>query len=85
MLDIRIKLRIIEIMELALELNDKEKNNVFINFMGHTPSFSISIHYSGWKNNKEPNYRETIYFTELMIKEKLKELDKIIKILKKLK
>ena len=26
MLDIRIKLRIIEIMELALELNDKEKN-----------------------------------------------------------
>ena len=41
MLDIRIKLRIIEIMELALELNDKEKNTVFINFMGHTPSFSI--------------------------------------------
>lgn len=53
--------------------------------MGHTPSFSISIHYSGWKNNKEADYRETMYFTELMIKEKLKELDKIIEILKELK
>ena len=85
MLDIRIKLRIIEIMELALELNNKEKNTVFINFMGHTPSLSISIHYNGWKNNKESDYEKTIYFTNLMLKEKLEELDKIIEILKELK
>ena len=53
MLDIRVKLKIMEIIELTVEINDEEKNTVFINFMGHSPSLSISIHYNGWKNNKE--------------------------------
>ena len=85
MLDIRVKLKIIEIIELTVEINDEEKNAVFINFMGHSPSLSISIHYNGWKNNKESDYEKTIYFTNLMLKEKLKELDEIIEVLKNLK
>lgn len=53
--------------------------------MGHCSSFCISIHYDGWKNNKEPDYRKNLYFTDLLIKEKLKELDEIIEVLKNLK
>ena len=72
MLDIRIRLKILEIINLSLEKNNEEKNTIFFNFMG-------------WKNNKEPDYRKNLYFTDLLIKEKLKELDEIIEVLKNLK
>lgn len=85
MLEIRIRLKILEIMNLALEKNNESKNTVFINFMGHCSNFCISIHYDGWKNNKEPDYRKNIYFNDLLIKEKLKELDEIIEVLKNLR
>jgi hypothetical protein len=85
MLDIRIRLKILEIINLSLEKNNEEKNTIFFNFMGHCSSFCISIHYDGWKNNKEPDYRKNLYFTDLLIKEKLKELDEIMEVLKNLK
>ena len=85
MLEKEIRKKIIEIMELTLEINTREKNTVFITFHGHCNVFDVKIYNKGWGNRIEANFFKDIYFDTLPQEEAELYLDEIIEKLKELK
>ena len=49
-----IKEKVMKIMDLALEINSKEKNTVFVDFSGHTNGLRVQIYENGWKAYEKP-------------------------------
>ena len=45
-----IKRKIFEIMNLALEINSREKNTIFVEFSGHTNEICVHAYESGWEH-----------------------------------
>ena len=68
-----IKRKIFEIMNLALEINSREKNTVFVDFSGHTNGLRVQIYENGWKAYEKPDYNEVCYFELNNANEKLDE------------
>jgi hypothetical protein len=62
MLEKEIRGKILKIIELALEINTREKNTVFITFHGHRNVFDIKIYNKGWGNGIEENFFKDIYY-----------------------
>lgn len=62
MLEKEIRGKILKIIELALEINTREKNTVSITFHGHCNVFDIKIHNKGWGNGIEENFFKDIYY-----------------------
>lgn len=85
MLDIRIRLKILEIINLSLEKNNEEKNTIFFNFMGHCEIFEVSIHSKGWKNGVGADFFKDMFLARLSQRETEEKLDEIIEELEKLK
>ena len=85
MLEKEIRKKIIEIMELTLEINTREKNTVFITFHGHCNVFDVKIYNKGWGNRIEENFFKDIYFDIISEEKAIKELSEIIKELENLK
>lgn len=85
MLEKEIRKKIIEIMELTLEINTREKNTVFITFHGHCNVFDVKIYNKGWGNRIEANFFKDIYFDIISEEKAIKELSEIIKELENLK
>ena len=85
MLEKEIRGKILKIIELALEINTREKNTVFITFHGHCNVFDIKIYNKGWGNGIEENFFKDIYFDIISEEKAIKELSEIIKELENLK
>ena len=85
MLEKEIRGKILKIIELALEINTREKNTVFITFHGHCNVFDIKIYNKGWGNRIEENFFKDIYFDIISEEKAIKELSEIIKELENLK
>ena len=45
-----IKEKVMEIMDLALEINSREKNTIFVEFSGHTNEICVHNYESGWEH-----------------------------------
>lgn len=45
-----IKRKIFEIMNLALEINSREKNTIFVEFSGHTNEICVRTYEKGWEH-----------------------------------
>lgn len=85
MLEKEIRGKILKIIELALEINTREKNTIFISFHGHCNVFDIKIYNKGWGNRIEENFFKDIYFDIISEEKAIKELSEIIKELENLK
>ena len=48
-----IKEKVMKIMDLALEINSREKNTVFVDFSGHTNGLQVQIYEKGWEYWRE--------------------------------
>ena len=48
-----IKRKIFEIMNLALEINSREKNTIFVEFSGHTNEICAKVYEKGWEYWRE--------------------------------
>ena len=68
-----IKEKVMKIMNLALEINSREKNTVFVDFSGHTNGLRVQIYKNGWKAYEKPDYNEVCYFELNNANEKLDE------------
>ena len=45
-----IKEKVMKIMDLALEINSREKNTIFVEFSGHTKEICVHAYESGWEH-----------------------------------
>ena len=45
-----IKEKVMKIMDLALEINSREKNTIFVEFSGHTNEICVHAYESGWEH-----------------------------------
>ena len=45
-----IKEKVMKIMDLALEINSREKNTIFVQFFGHTNKICVYTYESGWEH-----------------------------------
>lgn len=78
MLNNKIQKKIVKLMELALKVNSKEKNTVFINFFGHCESIGVQVYKNGWKYEKEADYKKDIYLLSSSDKSLRKESEKAL-------
>ena len=82
MLDKDIREKIVKIMGLGLEVNNREKNTVFVNFSGHCDFLGVEIDYDGYdERNKGKNLKKLL---GLNLESDVKELDVIIEELERL-
>lgn len=78
MLNNKIQKKIVKLMELALKVNSKEKNTIFINFFGHCESINVQIYKNGWKYKKEADYKKDIHLLSSSDKSLRKESEKAL-------
>ena len=45
-----IKEKVMKIMDLALEINSREKNTIFVEYFGHTNEICFHAYESGWEH-----------------------------------
>lgn len=65
-----LRVKVFKIMELAMLLNPTEtkrevtgdKPTVFVDFSGHICGMSISVNYTGWFPDADPNWTMTVRF-----------------------
>ena len=48
-----IKEKVMKIMDLALEINSREKNTIFVEFSGHTNEICAKVYEKGWEYWRE--------------------------------
>lgn len=82
MLNKKIKEKVLKIMELGLEVNEKIKNSFFMSYFGHTNGISVEIYRTGWSENKKADYNEQIF---LDLESANKKIIETIKVLEELK
>lgn len=71
-----------EISELAYEVTNKTKHDVFVDYKAHVNSIQVQVHINGWENSKEPetilnlsmNWQPKIIKKLKQTKRKLKKL-----------
>ena len=77
-----IKEKVMKIMDLALEINSREKNTVFVDFSGHTNGLQVQIYENGWKAYEKSDYNEVCYFelnnTNEKLDETIKKLEELV-------
>lgn len=76
------KEKVLKIMELGLEANEKIKNSFFMSYFGHSNGISVEIYRTGWSENKKADYTEQIF---LDLESANKKIIKTIEILEELK
>ena len=76
------KEKVLKIMELGLEANEKIKNSFFMSYFGHANGISVEIYRTGWSENKKADYTEQIF---LDLESANKKIIKTIEILEELK
>lgn len=52
---------ILEIMKIALEKNQENKNTIFVNFSGHVNALHIYVYKSGWESGLDADYQKNVY------------------------
>lgn len=85
MLNKEIREKILKIMELGLEINSRDKNTIFIRFLGHCEALEVVIHSKGWRNSLGADFFKDIHFSLSSKNEAIEILDEIMEKLKKLK
>lgn len=76
------KEKVLKILELGLETNEKIKNSFFMSYFGHSNGISVEIYRTGWSENKKADYTEQIF---LDLESANKKIIKTIEILEELK
>lgn len=56
-----IKRKVMKIMDLAIQINDKTPHTIMLQYSGHTKEIGISIFFAGWVEHKIPNYDRRFY------------------------
>ncbi len=80
---------ILDILQLAVEISENTKTDVFVNYAGHVDELGIMIFHGGWSGGRNADYKKDIYLdtnsrrTEEDITEALEEIyDKLRRKLK---
>lgn len=73
---------ILEIMKIALEKNQRQKNTIFMYYHGHVNNFSIQIYSKGWSTGAEEDFSKDLYMNTLTEEENIKGLKEILEYLK---
>ena len=83
-----IKEKVMKIMDLALEINSREKNTVFVDFSGHTNEICVHAYENGWEHwvkTGEGRKKLNESYLYLDSDDCVKKLDNLIEKLKKMK
>ena len=83
-----IKRKIFEIMNLALEINSREKNTIFVEYFGHTNEICAKVYEKGWeywRENGEGRKKLSESYLYLDKDDCVEKLDNLIEKLKKMK
>ena len=76
------KEKVLKIMELGLEVNEKINKSFFMSYFGHANGISVDIYRAGWSENKKSDYNEHIF---LDLESANQKIIKTIKVLEELK
>ena len=52
---------VLDIMQLAVEISENTKTDVFVNYAGHVDELGIMIFYSGWSAGRNADYKKSTY------------------------
>ena len=83
-----IKEKVMKIMDLALEINSREKNTIFVEFSGHTNEICVHAYESGWEHwikNVEGRINMKVSSLFLDKDDCVEKLNNLIKKLKEMK
>lgn len=72
---------ILEIMRIALNINSKQKNTIFMSFYGHVNSFLISVYKNGWESENKADYEKDLYLDFRCDKSELEDILDYLKVL----
>ena len=75
---------ILEIMKVALEKNQRNKNTIFLTFHGHVNFFDIRVYEKGWKEGETSDYNKDVYMSVGSEDVVIKQLKDILDYLKSL-
>lgn len=76
---------IVKIVEKALQINNKQKNTIFVRYSGHVEALDIEIYKKGWAEDRKADYSKSIYMCNRTSEENQEELTKILNELNKIK
>ncbi len=76
------KEKVLKIMELGLEVNEKINKSFFMSYFGHANGISVEIYRTGWSENRKADYNEQIF---LDLESANQKIIKTIEILEELK
>lgn len=82
-MDAAVKNKVMKIMEMALDINSKQENTIFVDFAGHTETLNFRVHINGWTQGKSSDISKTVNLNGILKNEK--GLDEIIEILENMK
>lgn len=57
--------KVMEIFNLALDVNLKTKHHVFFSLSPHVQCVSVNIHENGWESNKEKYVAMSAYYNDM--------------------
>ena len=83
-----IKEKVMKIMDLALEINSREKNTIFVEFSGHTNEICAKVYEKGWEycgENGEGRKKLNESYLYLDKDDCVEKLNNLIKKLKEMK
>lgn len=80
-----IKRKIFEIMDLALEINSREKNTIFVEFSGHTNEICVHNYESGWEHWRKTGEGRKKLSENYLYLDKDDCIEKLNNLIKKLK
>lgn len=83
-----IKEKVMKIMDLALEINSKEKNTIFVEYFGHTNEICAKVYEKGWeywRENGEGRKKLSESYLYLDKDDCVEKLNNLIKKLKEMK
>ena len=73
-----------DIMRLAININNKHKNTIFIDFTGHTEELDIRVYKDGWTPKAKRDFSVDIYLSDRPRGDVIFGLQQIIEYLKSL-
>lgn len=70
---------VLDIMQLAVEISENTKTDVFVDYSGHVDSLDIGVFYGGWSEGRSADYTKGVYLNT-----KYRTEDDIIEILEEI-
>lgn len=81
----KIREYIVKITGLVHDINSQRKHHIFLDYSGHVNQLSVSVYINGWIEDKESDYKWSVYWDKGWETDFEKNCKDVIKYLKNLK